>query len=79
MDTTCAMHPYLGGDGAAVWCGGPSVEVVLCKQEWGTGHVQEWVIHQDHLTEVEFVGEALAFSFVQNAFIVVIPAGMTNE
>lgn len=68
-------YSYLGGDGAAVRRGGRPVEVVLCQQEWGTGHVQEWVIHQDHLTEVEFVGKALSFSFVQNAFIVVIPAG----
>jgi len=49
--------------------------VVLGQQERRIGHVQQRVIHQNHLTEVELVGEALAFSFVQNAFVVIVPAG----
>lgn len=66
---------YLGCDRAAVRCGCSSIEVVLGQQERRAGHVQKRVIHQNHLTEVELVGEALAFSFVQNAFVVVVPAG----
>lgn len=66
---------YLRCDRAAIGCCGSSIEVVLGQQERRAGHVQQWVIHQNHLTEVELVGEALAFSFVQNAFVVVVPAG----
>lgn len=38
-------------------------------------HVYEGVVDEDQLVEVELVGEALAFRFVQDPFVVVIPAG----
>lgn len=48
--------------------------MILGQKEGRVGHVQDGVVHQHHLTEVELVGEALPFGFVQNAFVVVIPA-----
>lgn len=59
---------------AAVRCGGAPIEVVLGQKERRVGHVQDGVVHQYHLTEVKLVGETLAFGFVQNALVVVIPA-----
>lgn len=38
-------------------------------------HIYEGVVDKDQLVEVELVGKALAFSFVQDPFVVVIPAG----
>lgn len=37
-------------------------------------HVYEGVVDKDQLVEVELVGKALALSFVQDPFVVVIPA-----
>lgn len=48
--------------------------MILGQKEGRVGHVQDGVVHQHHLTEVELVGEAFPFGFVQNAFVVVIPA-----
>lgn len=48
--------------------------MILGQEEGGVGHVQDGVVHQDHLTEVKLVGETLPFGFVQNALVVVIPA-----
>lgn len=66
-----AYPSYLWG---AVWCGGAAVEVILGQKEGRVGHVQDGVVHQHHLAEVELVGETFPFGFVQNAFVVVIPA-----
>lgn len=49
-----------------MWC----VRACTCRP-----HVYEGVVDEDQLVEVELVGKALAFSFVQDPFVVVIPAG----
>lgn len=73
------ISSHLGCDRAAVWCRCSSIEVVLGQQERRARHVQQRVIHQNHLAEVELVGEALAFGFVQNAFVVVVSVGWRTQ